>query len=153
LTVPAVDTVGAGDAFCGSFCSYLSAGQLSIEEAARKAVHLASLTVCRKGAQDSYPLEASLPSNLLITTTTASAVEKKKRKAEEEATAEKKSVVTFVTGNKKKLEEVQVLMKGLLSLSLLFSLLCIPIFSNSLYSSSSSSSSSYRLLRGNDDDY
>lgn len=52
--VDVVDTVGAGDAFVGGFAHYLSEG-LDIFKAARKSVMVASISVTRKGAQESYP--------------------------------------------------------------------------------------------------
>jgi ribokinase len=53
--VKALDTVGAGDCFCG----YLAAGlaqQLSFDEAAKRAVTAASLSVTRRGAQAGMPV-------------------------------------------------------------------------------------------------
>ena len=52
--VTAVDTVGAGDCFVGYFCSFLQEG-MSWQQAMRGAVHAASLSVQKAGAQSSYP--------------------------------------------------------------------------------------------------
>ncbi|MFZ9102218.1 MAG: ribokinase [Pontimonas sp.] len=52
--VTAVDTVGAGDCFVGYFCSFLQEG-MSWQQAMRGAVHAASLSVQKAGAQNSYP--------------------------------------------------------------------------------------------------
>ncbi len=59
FTVPAlkivpVDTVGAGDTFCGYFGAGLAAG-LPLEEALRRAAAAGSLTCLKKGAQPSIP--------------------------------------------------------------------------------------------------
>lgn len=60
--VRAVDTVGAGDAFCGALAARLSEGS-SLEEAARYASRFAAYTVQFEGAQTSYPRAGqSLPS-------------------------------------------------------------------------------------------
>ena len=96
--LPVVDTVGAGDAFCGSLASYLSAG-VSMKDAANMACGVASMSVRKQGAQQSYPTRKELPSQLLppnlefMTSLTSS-----------------KPIITFVTGNKKKLEELQRLL-------------------------------------------
>jgi len=62
---PVVDTVGAGDSFCGSLSAYLSAG-LSLGEAATKACGVASMSVRKRGAQSSYPRAKDLPDILLL---------------------------------------------------------------------------------------
>jgi ribokinase len=52
--VSAVDTTGAGDAFCGALCAWLAAGE-SMEEAVRAGVAAGSISVTRHGAQPSLP--------------------------------------------------------------------------------------------------
>ena len=52
--VKAVDTTGAGDTFCGSFCSELSRGK-GFEKCIETALKCASISVTRKGAQPSIP--------------------------------------------------------------------------------------------------
>ena len=52
IPVEAVDTTGAGDAFCGAFAAEL-AGGATLEEALRFAVQAASISVTRHGAQAS----------------------------------------------------------------------------------------------------
>ena len=102
---PVVNTVGAGDSFCGSLVSYMSAdsGAASLLEASEFACGVASMTVRKQGAQESYPSFDQLPECLLS-------------KLPDEQTAKKskasKPTVTFVTGNKKKLEEVQQILLG-----------------------------------------
>ena len=49
-----VDTVGAGDTFCGYLAAGFDAG-LSVPEAARRAVMAASLACLRSGAQPAIP--------------------------------------------------------------------------------------------------
>ncbi|CAD5234426.1 unnamed protein product [Bursaphelenchus xylophilus] len=54
--VNAVDTTGAGDCFCGSLAYLLTnRPELGIVEAAKKAVHIAAISVSRPGPQASYP--------------------------------------------------------------------------------------------------
>ena len=54
LAVEPVDTVGAGDTFCGYFAAALEAG-LNLEQALRRAVVAASLACQNEGAQPSIP--------------------------------------------------------------------------------------------------
>jgi ribokinase len=54
VPVTAVDTTGAGDAFCGALVTYLAAGN-PIVEAARRANVVAAMSVTRPGAQSSFP--------------------------------------------------------------------------------------------------
>ncbi|HEX3147531.1 MAG TPA: ribokinase [Gemmataceae bacterium] len=54
LIVTAVDTSGAGDAFCGALATYL-VESLSIVEAAAAANRVAALSVTRPGTQASFP--------------------------------------------------------------------------------------------------
>lgn len=56
----AVDTVGAGDCFVGYFARFLASGY-PWQGALQAAVHAASLSVTRPGAQSSYPARASAP--------------------------------------------------------------------------------------------
>jgi len=94
---PVVDTVGAGDSFCGSLAVYLSSG-LGATEAAIKACGVAAFSVRKMGAQSSYPESHELPECLRVDSASASASATVKAP---------KLSLTFVTGNKKKLEEVQ----------------------------------------------
>ena len=52
--VDAVDTTGAGDAFCGSLAAGIAAG-LGLVDAARRAVRVGSLSTRRRGALESFP--------------------------------------------------------------------------------------------------
>jgi ribokinase len=54
VSVTAVDTSGAGDAFCGALAAYLAEGH-SLEEAARRANVVAAKSVTRSGTQASFP--------------------------------------------------------------------------------------------------
>ena len=54
VKVEAVDTTGAGDAFTGSMAVGLAEG-LSLEEAVRRAVVVAAISVTRPGTQPSFP--------------------------------------------------------------------------------------------------
>lgn len=98
-TEPVKNTVGAGDSFCGALSSYLSTG-LSLAEAAGFACGIASMTVRKDGAQTSYPSYDELPPCLKL----GENVKRQKIST--------KSCVTFVTGNKKKLEEVKQILSG-----------------------------------------
>ncbi|GKY93868.1 hypothetical protein MPSEU_000353700 [Mayamaea pseudoterrestris] len=88
---PIKDTIGAGDGFCGALSTYLAMG-LSLPEAAQKACGVASMSVRRQGA--SYPTWDELPDSLKVG-------------AGPSGGSAKKFKIIFVTGNKKKLEEVQ----------------------------------------------
>jgi inosine triphosphate pyrophosphatase len=90
---PVKNTVGAGDSFCGALSSYLSTG-LSLVEASKYACGVASMTVRKQGAQESYPSFDDLPPCLVL-----DHVKRRKLSC--------KPNITFVTGNKKKLEEVK----------------------------------------------
>jgi len=92
-SLPVQDTVGAGDAFCGSLASYLSIGT-DLHDSIKKACGIASISVRKLGAQSSYPSYEDLPEELQI-------VESAKR------IKSNLPPITFVTGNKKKLEEVE----------------------------------------------
>jgi len=52
--VDAVDTTGAGDAFCGSLAAGIADG-LGLVDAARRAVRVGSLSTKRRGALESFP--------------------------------------------------------------------------------------------------
>jgi inosine triphosphate pyrophosphatase len=118
---PVRDTVGAGDAFCGALVSYWSTG-LTLPMAAQYACGVASITVRSVGAQPSYPTYQELPDCLkvlpnannaataaaaaAVTTTDTTTLKRQKMSTS-------KPSITFVTGNKKKLEEIkQILSKG-----------------------------------------
>jgi ribokinase len=59
LKVTPVDTVGAGDTFCGYLASSLASG-LPLEQALRRATAAASLACLKEGAQPSIPLAAEV---------------------------------------------------------------------------------------------
>jgi len=59
LEVTPVDTVGAGDTFCGYLAASLASG-LPLEQAVRRAGAAASLACTREGAQPSIPLAAEV---------------------------------------------------------------------------------------------
>ena len=61
--VEAVDTTGAGDAFCGAIAEALARG-VAIDEAAARAVHAGSLATTRRGAQPSLPTGAQVNASL-----------------------------------------------------------------------------------------
>lgn len=98
--LPVVDAVGAGDAFCGALSAYLSRG-VDLEQASSMACGVASMSVRKRGAQESYPVASDLQECLRLETKQSSA----------EAESERKSI-TFVTGNKNKLLEVQRLLSS-----------------------------------------
>ena len=97
---PVEDTVGAGDAFCGALAAYLSSG-MDLIEAGTKACGVASMSVRKRGAQSSYPLASDLPSTLRVGMKNGNSA------------VRPLPPLTFVTGNKKKLEEArQILSAG-----------------------------------------
>lgn len=59
VPVTAIDTSGAGDAFCGALAAYLAEGA-DMAEAARKANAVAAVSVTRPGTQASFPRRAEL---------------------------------------------------------------------------------------------
>jgi ribokinase len=59
LKVKPIDTVGAGDTFCGYLAASLASGQ-SLEQALRRATAAASLACLKEGAQPSIPLAAEV---------------------------------------------------------------------------------------------
>jgi ribokinase len=97
---PVVDAVGAGDAFCGGLAAYLSRG-VELDRAASMACGVASMSVRKRGAQESYPRENELPACLRLDTNDEMEVEKNDKQ---------KTTITFVTGNKNKLAEVRRLL-------------------------------------------
>ena len=98
---PVVDTVGAGDAFCGGLAAYLSRG-VELEKAASMACGVASMSVRKRGAQESYPSASDLPDCLKL--------ESLELNDEEDVDKDTRKEITFVTGNKNKLMEVQRLL-------------------------------------------
>ncbi|KAL7509615.1 hypothetical protein ACHAXN_008286 [Cyclotella atomus] len=93
---PVIDTVGAGDAFCGALAAYLSRG-VELDRAASLACGVASMSVRKRGAQESYPKANELPACLRL---------------DDMLIEEHKDIttITFVTGNKNKLAEVRRLL-------------------------------------------
>lgn len=61
--VQAIDTTGAGDAFCGSLAYFLAAGQ-PIRRAMASANAVAAASVQQRGTQTSFPQRATLPAAL-----------------------------------------------------------------------------------------
>lgn len=59
IPVAAVDTSGAGDAFCGALAAYLASG-VSLLEAARQANRVAARSVMKPGTQASFPRRGEL---------------------------------------------------------------------------------------------
>ncbi len=57
--VDSVDTVGAGDCFCGVFAASL-AGGMPVAAALRRASAGAAISTTRRGAQDSMPTAAEI---------------------------------------------------------------------------------------------
>ncbi|XP_048732967.1 ribokinase-like isoform X1 [Ostrea edulis] len=63
--VPAVDTTGAGDAFCGSLAVFLSTKpELGLQESVYRANRIAGITVQSPGTQTSYPHRKDLSPEL-----------------------------------------------------------------------------------------
>jgi len=59
VTVEAVDTTGAGDAFIGSFAHYYTQGE-DVPTALGHANRYAAISVTRRGTQKAYPTAAEL---------------------------------------------------------------------------------------------
>ena len=97
---PVVDTVGAGDSLCGSLAAYLSRG-VELEKAASMACGVASMSVRKRGAQESYPSADNLPDCLKLKSLELNDEE------EDANNKDSRKAITFVTGNKNKLMEVQ----------------------------------------------
>ena len=70
--VEAVDTVGAGDAFCGALADALCRGE-ALPEAVRWATHAGALAVTRPGAQGGLPDAAAV--SALISTSGVESIE------------------------------------------------------------------------------
>lgn len=64
MSVKAVDTSGAGDAFIGALAVYLGEG-LSMRDAVRRANAVAALSVTRAGTQASFPTRAEVDAFML----------------------------------------------------------------------------------------
>lgn len=97
---PVVDTIGAGDAFCGSLATFLQTKKFTLEQAVERACGFAGISVRRRGA--SYPTWEELPECLT-----------KEANGDDingGTSAKPKPTITFVTGNKKKLEEVKLIL-------------------------------------------
>ena len=99
---PVVDTVGAGDAFCGALAAYLSRG-VDLEKAASMACGVASMSVRKRGAQGSYPSANDLPECLKLERVVGT-------QDVDIRVGMMRKTITFVTGNKNKLMEVQRLL-------------------------------------------
>jgi ribokinase len=56
---------GAGDAFIGALAAFLARGA-TVEAAVTAAVAVASVSVCRRGAQSSYPTASGLPDSVVL---------------------------------------------------------------------------------------
>jgi ribokinase len=61
--VTAIDTTGAGDAFIGSLAYFLARGE-DLLSAARRATHIAAISVQSPGAQSSFPRAGNLPTDM-----------------------------------------------------------------------------------------
>ena len=65
LPVTPIDTVGAGDTFCGYLAAGLDAG-LGLETAMRRAAVAASLACTKPGAQPAVPYDAEVSAALSL---------------------------------------------------------------------------------------
>ena len=63
MTVDAVDTVGAGDAFIGALAAGLAEGR-SLDDAVRRGIVAASLSTTKPGARGGMPTRAELEAAL-----------------------------------------------------------------------------------------
>lgn len=97
---PVVDAVGAGDAFCGALAAYMSQG-VQLETAASMACGVASMSVRKRGAQESFPKDHELPACLRL---------EGKDNMNFDNNQIETTTITFVTGNKNKLAEVRRLL-------------------------------------------
>lgn len=104
-SLPVVDAVGAGDAFCGALAAFLSRG-VDLEAASSMACGVASMSVRKRGAQESYPTEEELPDCLRLDRSPGA------KDGSMEESVRTKRTITFVTGNKNKLAEVQRLLSA-----------------------------------------
>ncbi|MBN3313730.1 RBSK Ribokinase, partial [Atractosteus spatula] len=65
VSVPAVDTTGAGDSFIGALAFYMARyPTMPVEEMARRANQVAAVSVQAAGTQTSYPSRCDLPAEL-----------------------------------------------------------------------------------------
>ncbi|KAL7559069.1 hypothetical protein ACA910_018421 [Epithemia clementina (nom. ined.)] len=95
---PVKDTIGAGDAFCGSLSTYLTVDGMELKDAVVKACGFASMSVRRQGA--TYPKAHELPDSLRVDAQSSS------------SGGSSKPEITFVTGNKNKLKEVKQILSA-----------------------------------------
>uniref|UniRef100_A0A915PZV6 Ribokinase n=1 Tax=Setaria digitata TaxID=48799 RepID=A0A915PZV6_9BILA len=66
-SVKVVETTGAGDSFCGALVYFLvKRPELELKEQIRRAAHISTYSVQRKGTRDSYPWPKDLPSDILM---------------------------------------------------------------------------------------
>uniref|UniRef100_UPI002898773B PfkB family carbohydrate kinase n=1 Tax=Tianweitania sp. TaxID=2021634 RepID=UPI002898773B len=63
LSIKPVDTVGAGDTFCGALAAGLHAG-LTMEDALKRAAVAGALACLKPGAQPSIPTQAEIDAAL-----------------------------------------------------------------------------------------
>uniref|UniRef100_A0A7S2RL12 Multifunctional fusion protein n=1 Tax=Eucampia antarctica TaxID=49252 RepID=A0A7S2RL12_9STRA len=111
---PVVDTVGAGDAFCGALAAHLSSVLLQEQKitsqdiiaASTKACGFASISVRTRGAQSSYPKLNEIPHCLRV----VPQGNVSSNKSSHNSSQTNKIPLTFVTGNLNKLKEVQNIM-------------------------------------------
>lgn len=132
--LPVIDTVGAGDAFCGALGAYLHCQHMNtitngdgstasrdtiidltlsnLKDAATVACGIASMSVRKKGAQPSYPKFYELEEQLKIKLQ-PNFVALKRPKILSTSDDPCPPLITFVTGNKKKLEEVKRILNNI----------------------------------------
>lgn len=108
-SLPVIDTVGAGDAFCGALAAYLSRG-VDLEKAASMACGVASMSVRKNGAQESYPKKEGLPDILKLDDFESNVTAQSNEGGSMGRV--KRGVLTFVTGNKNKLAELTRLLSA-----------------------------------------
>jgi ribokinase/non-canonical purine NTP pyrophosphatase (RdgB/HAM1 family) len=102
---PVVDTVGAGDAFCGALAAHLSRGignEMDLARAATLACGYAGLTVRRRGTD--FPQWHQVPPDLRLP------LDQSDNDGSSGRTLKPRRKITFVTGNAKKLQEVQMIL-------------------------------------------
>lgn len=137
--LPVIDTVGAGDAFCGALGAYLHCQHMNtitndagsaasrdvknqdtimdliltnLKDAATVACGIASMSVRKKGAQPSYPKFYELEEQLKVKLQ-PNFVSLKRPKVFPTSDDPCPPRITFVTGNKKKLEEVKRILSNI----------------------------------------
>ena len=142
--LPVIDTVGAGDAFCGALGAYLHCLHINtitnhdgtaserdvnnydttmidlilanLKDAATVACGIASMSVRKKGAQPSYPKLYELEEQLMIKLQPQRSnyfAVKRPKVAPTSSDDLRPPQITFVTGNKKKLEEVKRILNNI----------------------------------------